>query len=213
MAALTTLAVASLATAAVGTGVALYGQAQAAKTAKKVGEYNAGVAEQNAAIAEQNAKQIAEASEYNAKVLEVQALQGEMDARENIRRKRLENSRYSSAQRARFAKAGVTEEGSPLIVMSETAALLEMDAQEVNRQAQIEAARLRAGAAETRRTGLFQADQARQQGAQYKTQAGFEREYGSAQAKAAKIGMASTLLAGASNIAGSAYTFRRQGAI
>lgn len=199
MAALTTLAVASLATAAVGTGVAVYGQMQAAKTAKKVVEYNAGVAEENA-------KATAEAAEYNARLAENQALQTEMDARENIRRKRLENSRYLSTQRSRFAKAGVTEEGSPLIVMSETAALLEMDAQEVNRQAMIEASRLRAGAAETRRTGVFQAGQ-------YQKQAGFERMYGSAQASAARIGAASTLLAGASNMAGSAFQFKKAGAI
>lgn len=117
MAALTTLAVASLATAAVGTGVAVYGQMQQAKTAKKVGEYTA-------QTAEANAKATAEAAEYNAQLAEVQALQTEMDSRENIRRKRLENSRYQKSQRARFAKAGVTEEGSPLEVMAETAKLL-----------------------------------------------------------------------------------------
>lgn len=213
MAALTTLAVASLAASAVGTGVAMYGQAQAAKTAKKVGAYNASVAEQNAGIADQNARQIAETSEYNAKVLEVQAIQTELDGRENVRRKREENKRYASTQRARFAAAGVTDEGSPLEAMAETAALLEMDAQEVNRQAQIRQAQLRSGAIEERRQGLFQADQARQQGSQYRTQAGFERMYGSAQASAARIGMGTTLLAGASNFAGSAYNFRRQGAI
>lgn len=198
MAALTTLALASLAVGAVGTGVAVYGQMQQAKTAKKVGEYNA-------TVDEANAKATAEAAEYNAKLQEQQALQTEMDSRENIRRKRIENSRYASTQRARFAASGVTDEGSPLIAMSETAALLEMDAQEVNRQAQIEASRLRAGARETRRTGLFQADQ-------YQKQAGFERMYGSAQASAAKIGAASTLLAGASSAMGSYASFKKIGA-
>jgi hypothetical protein len=198
MAALSTLAIASLATAAVGTGVAVYGQVQQAKTAKKVGEYNA-------KTAEENAKATAEAAEYNALAQEEQALQTEMDSRENIRRKRLENRRFQSTQRARFAKAGVTEEGSPLEVMADTAALLEMDAQEVNRQAQIEAARLRAGARETRRTGLFQSDQ-------FTKQAGFERMYGSRQASAAYIGAGATLLSGASNMMGSAAMFKKVGA-
>ena len=175
MAALTTLAIASLAASAVGTGVAIYGQQQAAKTAASVGDYNAKISKMtgdyNAAVSEQNAKQVADTSEYNAQVLESQALQTEMDARENIRRKRIENARYASTQRARFAASGVTEEGSPLEAMAETAALLEMDAQEVNRQAQINASRIRAGAAEERRQGLFQAGQ-------YKQQAGFDRFYG-----------------------------------
>lgn len=221
MAALTTLAIASLAASAVGTGVSMYGQRQAAKTAASVGDYNAKISQMtgdyNAAVSEQNAKQVADTSEYNAKVLEAQALQGEMDSRENIRRKRLENARYQSTQRSRFAASGVTDEGSPLIVMAETAALLEMDAQEVNRQAQINAARIRAGAAEERRQGDFQAGQ-------YRQQAGFDRFYGAAgaaksvregqaQSSAYKIGSIGTLLSGAGNIAGSAYTFRRQGAI
>lgn len=199
MAALSTLAIASLAATAVGTGVSIYGQAQQAKTAKAVGNYNA-------ALADQNAQQTAEASEYNAKLLEVDAVQAELDGRENVRRIRQENKRYASTQRARFAASGVTEEGSPLEAMAETAKLLEMDALEVNRKAQIEATRLRAGARETRRTGLFQAGQ-------YRAQGGFDRAYGSAQASAARIGMATTLLAGAGQMAGSAYTFRRQGAI
>lgn len=198
MAALTTLALASLATAAVGTGVAVYGQVQAGKTAKAVGKYNS-------ALDEQNAQEVARSAEYNAKLQEVEAVQVEMDSRENIRRKREENKRYASTQRARFASSGVTEQGSPLEVMAETAALLEMDAQEVNRQAQVNAARLRAGAAETRRTGLFQQSQ-------YKAQAGFDRAYGSAQARAANIGAASTLLAGASSMAGAAYNFKKVGA-
>lgn len=199
MAAVTALAIASLATAAVGTGIAIYGQRQAAKTSQAVGEFNA-------QQGEENARQVAETADYNARLLENQALQTEMDARENIRRKRAENKRYASMQRARFAASGVTEEGSPLEVMSDTAALLEMDALEVNRQAQIRMNELRAGASETRRTGTFQADQ-------YRKQAGFDRQYGSAQARAANIASVGTLLQGASNIAGAAYTFRRQGAI
>lgn len=221
MAALTALAIGSLATTAVGTGISIYGQRQAAKTAQSVGDYNARISEMageyNASVAEQNAAQVAATSAYNAKLLENQALQTEMDARENVRRKRLENTRYLSTQRSRFAAAGVTDEGSPLEAMAETAKLLEMDALEVNRQAQIRAAQVRAGAAEERRQGTFQAGQ-------YKQQAGFERFYGAAgaaksryggaaEASAYRVASVGTLLQGAGQIAGSAYTFRRQGAI
>jgi hypothetical protein len=194
MAAFSSIALAAM---AVGTGVSVYGQAQAAKTAKKVGEYNAGVADQNAA-------ETARAAEYNAQLQEQQALQTEMDSRESIRRRRVENARFQSTQRARFAKAGVTEEGSPLAVMAETAALLELDAQEMNRQAQIERARLQSGAAETRRTGLFQSSQ-------FTKQAGFERMYGSKQASAYKLGAASTLLSGVASYGSMAANFKKAG--
>lgn len=191
-------AITSLVLAGVGAGLSAYGQIQQGKTAKAIGNYNA-------AINDQNAQETANTAAYNAALAEQDALQVEMDARENIVRKRAENKRYQGAQRARFAKAGVTEEGSPLEVMAETAALLEMDAQEINRQASINAARIRSGGAETLRQGKFASNQ-------YKAQAGLDRTYGAAASQASKIGAASTLLSGAGKIAGSAYTFRQQGA-
>ena len=180
-----------------GTGISIYGQQQAAKTAQKAAEFNAG---QNDA----NARETAAAAEYNASLLENQALQAEMDSRETIRRRRIESKRYAETQRARFAASGVTEAGSPLETMAETAALLEMDAQEVNRQAQVRTAQLRAGARETRRTGFFQAGQ-------YTAQAGFERQYGAAQKKAANISSFGTLLQGASSLALTKANFNYMG--
>ena len=194
MAALSTLALGAM---AVGTGISIYGQQQAAKTAQKAAEFNAG---QNDA----NARETAAAAEYNASLLENQALQAEMDSRETIRRRRMESKRYAETQRARFAASGVTEAGSPLETMAETAALLEMDAQEVNRQAQVRTAQLRAGARETRRTGFFQAGQ-------YTAQAGFERQYGAAQKKAANISSFGTLLQGASSLALTKANFNYMG--
>jgi len=195
----TTLAVASLATAAVGTGVAVYGQAQQAKAANRAANYNA-------QVGEMNARQVSDTAAYNAKVLEQQAIQKEMDGRENIRRKREENRRYLSTQRGRFATSGVTNEGSPLLVMGETASLLEMDAQEINRTTQIESARIRAGAAEEVRQGAFQSTQ-------YRNQAGLDLLYGRQASSAARIGMASTLLSGASSSLGSYATFKKTGAL
>lgn len=199
MAAVTALAIGAMAMSAVGTGVAVYGQRQQAKTAKAAGEYNARVDEANAVATAQTA-------DYNAKLAENEALNAEMEGSENIRRKRLENARYSATQRARFAKAGVTDEGSPLLVMAETNKLLEMDAQEINREAQIRAKQLRAQAKETRRTGDWQSTM-------YKSQAGFSRAYGAASARAANIGAAATLIQGAGNTMGMAAGFKSKGII
>lgn len=109
----TAIAYAALAATAVGAGVQAYGQYQQGKTARKVGE-------------------------FNAKVAENQAIQADMDARENMRRKRAENKRALSMQRARFAKSGVAiGTGTPLEVQAETAGLLEMEALEIGRQGEI----------------------------------------------------------------------------
>ena len=158
----TALAAASLATAAIGTGLAVYGQVQAASVAK-------------------------DTASYNAKLAESQALQNDMDARENLKRKRETNNRFLAAQRGQFAAAGVTIEGTPLEVQSESAGILELQALEMNRQAQNESAQLRAGGAAQRR-------------------------YGAAAANAAYIGAGASLLSGVGNISASAYNFNQSGA-
>ena len=118
MAAATSLAIASLALAGVGTGLAVYGQVQQAENAKAVGK-------------------------YNARLAEAQAKQTEMDAAENIRRKRKENARILATQRSKYAKAGVIEAGTPLELMAETAGNLELDVLDYNRQQRINAQNLR----------------------------------------------------------------------
>ena len=90
------LAIAAVSLAAVGTGVAVYGQVKQAETAKKMGE-------------------------YNAKLAENQALQTEMDSREQLRRTSIGNKRIMATQRVSYAKAGVDTAGTPLAVMAETA--------------------------------------------------------------------------------------------
>jgi hypothetical protein len=134
------LAVASLATAAVGTGVAVYNANQQAKTARAVGNYNASLtdvtseynaqqveaetaynAAQAVQIAEYNAKRAEETSDYNARatmaaadynylLAENQAQLADMTGRENIRRMRVEGRKTMNTQQARYAKAGVVVE-------------------------------------------------------------------------------------------------------
>ena len=62
----------------------------------------------------------------NAKIMENEGLRVEQEARERARRMRTENERLAGAQRARFGKAGVVMEGTPLAVMAESAGLMEL---------------------------------------------------------------------------------------
>ena len=150
-------AVTAISLAVVSTGLSVYGQMEAAATAKKVGK-------------------------YNAKVAENQALQTEMDAAENIRRQRIANRKAMSMQIGKFAKAGVViNEGTPLELLSESAATLELEVQDYNRNARVQGQNLRAQGAMSIYTGKQQA-------------------------QAYQIGAASTLLSGASSVAGMGYT-------
>lgn len=118
----------ALGASVIGTGVSMYGQHQQAKTAERAGE-------------------------RNAQIQEAEALQTEMDARENVRRQRATNDRAKKTQRQRYANAGVINEGTPLEVMAETAGLLELDALDISRTAKAKAERLRSSAESTRQGG------------------------------------------------------------
>jgi hypothetical protein len=63
---------------------------------------------------------------YNASLQEAEAKQKQLETRESAKRQRTENDRFKSTQRAAFAKAGITSTGTPLEVMSQTAADLEL---------------------------------------------------------------------------------------
>lgn len=93
-----------------------YGQVQQGKNQSAWASYNAKMAKRDANIAKQNA-------EYAAT------------------QKRRQTERLLSRQRALYGKAGVTMEGSPLIVAQETAAEGEMDALMIERGYAIEAQR------------------------------------------------------------------------
>jgi hypothetical protein len=62
----------------------------------------------------------------NAQIAQNDATRVEQEARERAKRMRAENERLLGEQRARFGKAGVTSEGTPLAVMAESAGLMEM---------------------------------------------------------------------------------------
>jgi len=73
-----------------------------------------------------------QAADYNEAVIQNQAKNEELELRESLRRGRVEQKEFLSAQRARMAKSGVSAtSGSSLLVAAETAERLrlrEMDA-------------------------------------------------------------------------------------
>lgn len=121
-----TAAVTSLASA----GMSFYGQQQQAAAAQRMAQYNYAVQKSQMEMQNQMAAQGAQAQAavfgYNATVAQNEALRTENEARERARRMRSENERMLGAQRASYGKAGVTSEGSPLMIMADTAGLAEL---------------------------------------------------------------------------------------
>ena len=76
----------------------------------------------------QSMQQQGDMSEYNAQVAESQAKQTRLETSERVSRQRKENDRFKKRQRAAYAKSGITSTGTPLSVMSQTAADLELAA-------------------------------------------------------------------------------------
>ena len=92
------------------------------------------------------AKSQAALDEYNAQLAEREAVEARDVAAFEERRFRKGGERLKARQRAAFAKAGVTFEGSPLEVMEQTAIELETDALMIRRSGQLGAGRLTAEA-------------------------------------------------------------------
>lgn len=150
------LAVAALVVSAVGAGVSYVGAQQQAKATERI-------------------------SAYNAKVQENEAIQQDMEMREQIARTRHENKRLLASQRAGVAASGIELTGSPLEVLGANAANLELRAQDMARQATLGVMRGKAQAKATIWEG-------KQTAAGIRTQA------------------AGTLLSDAGKLAGSTYT-------
>lgn len=111
-------------------GMAYYGQQQQAQAADRMAQYNYAVQKQQmemqARMQSIAADQQYQAQMQNAQIAQNDATRVEQEARERAKRMRSENERLLGEQRARFGKAGVTSEGTPLAVMAESAGLMEM---------------------------------------------------------------------------------------
>lgn len=116
-----TLLIAAAVASAVGTGVSVYGQRQAATAAENIGK-------------------------YNSKLQRDQAVQTNLANAENARRKTRDNARVLGAQRAALAQSGLSMEGTPLAVLGETAMTLQRDILDMGYNAATKARALQAGA-------------------------------------------------------------------
>lgn len=96
-------------------------------------------------------------AEYNAKVTENQAIQAEMEDREQSRRDRVMAHKILGESRAAIGASGVTTAGSPLEVLGETAGMLELQAQDASRASEAALRRGKAAATMTRYEGYNQA--------------------------------------------------------
>lgn len=116
---------------AISTGVSMYSADQQGRQQAALNEYNAKIA-RNQAIANQQIQ------EYNAQLMEREADAADATARVKEQQQRKENERFQARQRAAYAKSGALMEGTPLAVLGESAANLELNALEVKRQGLIE---------------------------------------------------------------------------
>lgn len=96
------------------TGMQVFGELEAGNQMSQMAAYNAGLKLQDAQVAEEEGK-------YNAFLAAEDARISEANFRE-------EGNKLESTQRTNYAKSGVAVTGSPLAVMAETAAELELDA-------------------------------------------------------------------------------------
>jgi len=117
----------------VSTGVSIYGQQQAAKTQER-------------------------AAEYNNKIAENEARHRELETAEQVKRQRLQDKREMATMRNNLAATGtLTTEGTPLAILGESAAYMDLRIQDAVRESTIEAASIRAQG----QMGLWNAKQAR----------------------------------------------------
>lgn len=144
-----TLLIAGTIIAVAGAGVSAYGQYQSGKTQEAISNFNASQQERQARIsmlsmqtqaaqqrqqAEENFKlrsAEAQARLNNAKAIEQQALTQDQINRENLAKRREDFARMQGTQRAAIAASGVSESsGTPLDLLAETAAKIQIDQEE-----------------------------------------------------------------------------------
>lgn len=222
------LGVAALAMSAIGTGMSYYSQQQQADNQAAMAEYNYKVQQQNARVNQEIAlqqaaiNQRAAMSQYQAGLNNVQtyydqAAATEARGREEARRMRTENERALAVQRMKYAKSGVTiSEGSPLMVMAETAGTLELGVQDALYESDMQAASLRrAGEVEKYQAGFSLMDVGVQEYEAAATRAGYKlnlrqaelnRAAGMSEAQGTRLSSYGTLISGIGDIASDAYS-------
>lgn len=126
------LAIASIATAAIGTGTTLYAQNQAQKTTDRL-------------------------AAHNNKLAENEARNRELESQEAISRERRRKRAQMARVRNQLAAGGtLTTSGTPLAILGETSSRIELGIADAYRRSNMDAASLRARG----QMGLWEADQA-----------------------------------------------------
>jgi hypothetical protein len=131
--------IASLGLGLLGTGMNVWSGLFGSQSQAAMDEYNASVSQRNAEAQYQQSNYNAKVAEQNAGVARRSAEAERTDAAERVSRQRHENQRYLSAQRAQMGASGLTNEGSPLAVLSGAAGNLEMGAMDTKREGELRA--------------------------------------------------------------------------
>jgi len=141
----TWVAIGSLVLGGVSAGVNYSAQKDQAETQAFLAEQNARIDSRNAAlrqrtdeinalVTERQLEAEARANEANASQLEAQGEQVASRTRSEISRQRDEFRRVQARQRARIAKSGVVESGTPLAILGETAGQVQVALEEIQFQ-------------------------------------------------------------------------------
>lgn len=147
----TVLSATAIVASLVGTGMAYYSQQTQARNAERMASYNAEIQRQNADATfraqQASVRMQQEAAAQNEAAIRAQAnaqtRAREGQVREELRRQALEKEKFLSRQRAGFAAAGVVMTGSPLAVLSDTAAQFELQANDSLYEANVDRQRIR----------------------------------------------------------------------
>jgi len=189
---------------------------------KRNAKINATIAKQQAALKKTYADASMRAKEVNATSYEAEAAAIEAQSREEARRMREQGNALIANQKSAYAASGVTSEGSPIMVMAETAGRLELAVQDAKWQSDQQANQYRDAAKVERYNKVF--DQADMLVADYEAQlaklgqslnmdeAYFNRSAGYSQASATRTAAYGTLISGASSMAGTVADFSNSSA-
>ncbi|HEY1082216.1 MAG TPA: hypothetical protein VGE29_08140 [Prosthecobacter sp.] len=230
---MTVLAIGSLLVGAIGAGLSYYSSNQQAAAQERISNLNFQAQMQSANqqmelsklqydTNQKLYKQQVDQQENNALAMRDQADAADRAARDNASRTRGDYERMKAAQRARMAKSGIAEAGTPLDVLAETAGEMALAVATETYQSRQESAKTRfmadvedANASLTQFQGVLQgfSDQsaiARARGAM--TGAQIDRLVGLNAARQSRMAGAAALFSGIGGMANSGYDFYRSGA-
>ena len=180
---------------------AAYSQYQQGKEQEEAREYNALVGENQAQWAEYNAKREADVARQQVEYAEYNAAVATTEAEEEAQKKGEEGRRLIAAQKAKYGKAGILLEGTPIDVLAQTMLEVNYDRLGILRRGETEAYNWKYKAWQYQ-TG---ADTAMREGAStsdvLRSGAALNRMQGAQAGRAGTYQAGTTILTGASKVA------------